>query len=100
MQNDINMPCCGCMLFYPNNTTKQLTDIMYNYKSESNNCSINDQIILSQLLRNNSNSIKLHLLDHEMFPNGLLYFNELSNDNTSCYATEGALNTMRSMSQM
>jgi hypothetical protein len=25
---------------------------------------------------------------------------ELSNDNTSCYATEGALNTMRSMSQM
>jgi hypothetical protein len=25
---------------------------------------------------------------------------ELSNDNTSCYATEGSLNTMRSMSQM
>jgi lipopolysaccharide biosynthesis glycosyltransferase len=80
MQNDINMPCCGCMLFYPNIITKHIPDFMYNCKSFSHDGSTNDQIILAQLLIQNQTSIKTHLLDHEMFANGLLYFNELSNN--------------------
>jgi len=76
MQNDINMPCSGCMLLFPNNNTKQITDIVYNLRTSSQN----DQIILAQLLIQNQTYIKMHLLDHEMFANGLLYFNELSNN--------------------
>jgi hypothetical protein len=73
MQNDINMPCSGCMLCYPTETTKNITDIIYNSRTSSEN----DQILLAKLLYNNNN-IKLHLLDHYTFVNGLLYFNELS----------------------
>ena len=76
MQNDINMPCSGCMLLFPNNITNQITDIVYNLRTSSQN----DQIILAQLLIQNQTSIKTHLLDHEMFANGLLYFNELSDN--------------------
>jgi hypothetical protein len=78
MQNDINMPCSGCMILFPNNNTKQITDIMYNLRTSTEN----DQIILAQLLMQNEKSIKIHLLDHEMFANGLLYFNELSDNDT------------------
>jgi len=82
MQNDINMPCCGCMLFYPNNITTKITDFMYNCKSFSHDGSTNDQIILARLLMQNQNSIKIHLFDHEQFVNGLIYFNELSDNPT------------------
>jgi len=74
MQNDINMPCSGCMLCYPTDVCKEITNIIYNSRTSSEN----DQILLAQLLYNNKN-IQLQLLDHEMFANGLLYFNELSN---------------------
>jgi hypothetical protein len=76
MQNDINMPCSGCMLLFPNDITKQLTDIIYNLRTSKQN----DQIILAQLLMNNKHIINLHLLDYHYFPNGLLYFNELSDN--------------------
>jgi len=78
MQNDINMPCSGCMLFYPNIITKHITDFIYNFKTSTEN----DQIILARLLMKNQNFIKIHLLDHEQFANGLLYFNELSDNPT------------------
>ncbi len=59
MQNDINMPCSGCMLLFPNNIMKQITDFMYNCKTSTEN----DQIILARLLMQNQTSIKIHLLD-------------------------------------
>ena len=74
MQNDINMPCSGCMLCYPTEVCKQVVNIIYNSRTSSEN----DQILLAQLLYNNK-QIQLQLLDHEIFANGLLYFNELSN---------------------
>jgi len=74
MQNDINMPCSGCMLCYPTEECKQITDSIYNSRTSSEN----DQILLATLLYENKH-VKLHLLDHEIFANGLLYFNELSN---------------------
>jgi len=77
MQNDINMPCSGCMLCYPTEICKQITSSIYNSQTSSEN----DQILLAQLLYRNKH-VKLALLDHEIFANGLLYFNELSNNQT------------------
>ena len=74
MQNDINMPCSGCMLCYPTDACKQVVSIIYDSRTSSEN----DQIILAKLLYGNK-QIKLELFDHEIFANGLLYFNELSN---------------------
>lgn len=74
MQNDINMPCSGCMLCYPTEVCQKVVNTIYNSRTSSEN----DQILLAQLLYNNK-QIQLQLLDHEMFANGLLYFNELSN---------------------
>ena len=70
MQNDINMPCSGCMLYFPNNKTIELTEHIYNSKTSSEN----DQIILRNYLHNDK--IRLNLLPIEQFPNGLLYFND------------------------
>jgi lipopolysaccharide biosynthesis glycosyltransferase len=72
MQNDMNMPCSGCMLFFPNVKTKALTDFIYNNKTSK----MNDQIMLMQLLKQNMFNLKLHLLDYLHFPNGLIYFHE------------------------
>ena len=72
MQNDINMPCTGCMLIYPTDTSKKIMEEIYNSRTSDTN----DQISLKMLL--NKNNINLLLLDHEIFPNGLIYFNELS----------------------
>ena len=74
MQNDINMPCSGCMLCYPTEVCQQVANIIYNSRTSSEN----DQILLAKLLYGNK-QVKLELLDHEMFANGLIYFNELSN---------------------
>ena len=73
MQNDINMPCSGCVLYFPNNKTIELTEHIYNSKTSSEN----DQIILRDYLH--KNKIRLNLLPIEQFPNGLLYFNDLHN---------------------
>jgi hypothetical protein len=72
IQNDINMPCSGCMLFFPNAKTKILTNMVYMQRSKNEN----DQIILARLLHKNVLNLKLHLLDPTFFPNGLLYFND------------------------
>jgi hypothetical protein len=75
MQNDINMPCSGCMLCYPTKTCKQIMTVIYSLRTSSEN----DQILLAHLLRTNKN-IQLELLDHECFANGLLFFNEGSDN--------------------
>lgn len=37
MQDDINVPCSGCMLYFPNKKTIELTHDMYNNKTSSDN---------------------------------------------------------------
>tara|TARA_Y100000591_G_scaffold126524_1_gene108413 strand:- start:29285 stop:30004 length:720 start_codon:yes stop_codon:yes gene_type:complete len=75
VQNDINMACSGCVLFFPTANTIALTNLMYNNRNTKG--IVNDQILLNNILHNNSNIFKLNLLDYNLFPNGLLYFNEL-----------------------
>lgn len=75
MQHDINMPCTGCMLYYPTDVSQQMTNYIYQLRTSSEN----DQILFSELLYNNK-CVKLQLLDYEIFVNGLLFFNELSHN--------------------
>ena len=78
MQNDINMPCSGCMLFFPNSKTHSIVNYIYDSRTSNEN----DQIIFSRFLFQNKEMIALKLLDIDKFPNGLLYFSEWSNHPT------------------
>ena len=73
MQNDINMPCAGCMLFIPSPNTIQLTKFVIDNKTDQ----CNDQIFLNNFLKSDRLNIKLQLFSIFKFPNGLLFFNEL-----------------------
>jgi len=73
MQSDINMPCTGCILFFPNPKNIRTTELVYNLRGSIDN----DQIMFLNLLSTHQIDSKLHLLDVNAFPNGLLYFNEL-----------------------
>lgn len=75
IQNDINMMCAGCMLFFPTENTIYLSKLIYENRNTEG--IINDQILLNRILENNFNKIKIHILDYNIFPNGLLYFKEL-----------------------
>jgi len=72
IQNDLNMPCTGCMLFFPNKKNMALTEYIYNSRTPK----ANDQVFLAHILKENKFDINLHLLEPTVFPNGLLYFNE------------------------
>jgi lipopolysaccharide biosynthesis glycosyltransferase len=72
IQNDMNMPCTGCMLFFPNSKNIALTEYIYNRRTST----ANDQVFLAHLLKEHHFDIKLHLLEPTHFPNGLLYFHE------------------------
>lgn len=74
MQNDVNMLCTGCMLLFPKIATIKLMRTIYENRTSSDN----DQIILLNILRNNPKAINIMSLNMMQFPNGLLYFNELS----------------------
>lgn len=76
MQHDLNMPCSGCMLYFPNNKTIELTDSMYNNQTSNTN----DQQILGRILIENKTNLQYSLFSIEHFPNGLLYFNDLHDD--------------------
>jgi len=76
MQNDMNMPCTGCMLFAANYKTKQLTETIYQNRTSREN----DQIMMFTILKQNRFNLNLHLLNPGHFPNGLLYFSELHTD--------------------
>ena len=71
-QDDVNMLCCGCMLFHPNPNTIQLTEFMFQQQNERDN----DQIIMNRILGNGQ--FKVGVFAQRQFPNGLLFFNELS----------------------
>jgi len=74
IQDDINMPCTGCILFkrteaiiiFINKLIKAISN--YNYKH-------NDQIVFRSLLPHMPN-FKIKIFDRVKFPNGLLFFDE------------------------
>jgi lipopolysaccharide biosynthesis glycosyltransferase len=74
MQNDINMLCTGCMLLFPTPATINLLKNIYKYRNSNHN----DQIILMNILLKYPNVINILPLNILQFPNGLLYFNEIS----------------------
>lgn len=77
MQDDINMPCTGCMLFFPNETTINFTNIIYNSK----NAIYCDQILIKKFLINYGNYINCMILPRNQFVSGLLYFDEIKENN-------------------
>lgn len=75
-QNDINMLCTGCILIFPNNKTTSLIDLIIKNKNDK----INDQLLMNNILSSNPNIFNIFILSECNFPNGLLYFNELSDN--------------------
>jgi hypothetical protein len=67
-QNDINMPCSGCMLFKSNSNNLDLIDLIINNK----NFNTNDQIIIKNLLQ--KLKFNYSLLPLHYYPNGVLFF--------------------------
>jgi len=68
LQDDINMPCTGCMLWFP--SAIPLVRKMAMIKDTE----YNDQIYLNAFLR--GGNFKFGMFDRGVFPNGLLYFLE------------------------
>jgi lipopolysaccharide biosynthesis glycosyltransferase len=76
MQDDINMLCTGCMLLFPKPITIKLMQTIYENRTSTEN----DQIIMMRILTHIRNAINILPLNKLQFPNGLLYFNKLHND--------------------
>jgi len=68
LQDDCYMPCTGCMLFFP--SALELVKPMI----ETRDFSKNDQIYFLKFL--NRTKLRVGLLNRNIFPNGLLYFND------------------------
>jgi hypothetical protein len=77
-QNDVVVICTGCMLIFPNNKTIELMNRVIENKTDT----MNDQDVMNELLKNESNVINFDILSEYNFVNGLLYFNELDYDQT------------------
>lgn len=69
-QNDINMPCTGCMLLMSNQRTVQFVQQILDNKTNNTN----DQIIAKHVLQQYNNGLKVALFPHYTFPNGVMYF--------------------------
>jgi hypothetical protein len=81
IQDDINMPCSGCVLYMASEDTAKFTDMVINEKDKFPN----DQYTLCGVIKSipefvkNSTfkkTIQVSLFDRTYFPNGLLYFGE------------------------
>lgn len=75
-QNDINMLCTGCMLIFPINKNIELINIIIKNKNDK----MNDQLIMNFVLMSDEKTFDVGVLSEYNFPNGLLYFNELSDN--------------------
>jgi hypothetical protein len=91
-QDDGHMICSGCILFFPNETTKRVTKHIYDHMNDR----VPDQHFFAQFLSDKSlvgrlyderrmgcqfattltmpRPIRVRILDTALFPNGLLYF--------------------------
>ena len=61
--------------FFSKSKQPNLTQLIFSNRNTEN--IINDQYLLNNILNTYSDKIKIHTLDHTIYPNGLLYFNEL-----------------------
>ena len=68
LQDDCYMPCTGCMIFFP--SALELVKPMI----ETRDFSKNDQVYFLKFL--NRTKLRVGLLNRNIFPNGLLYFND------------------------
>lgn len=69
-QDDVNMPCSGCMLCWPNQATIRFLNVI-----EQNKCDkYGDQMMVLNVLNKYPKSVKRNLFDRTEFPNGLLFF--------------------------
>jgi Nucleotide-diphospho-sugar transferase len=73
-QDDVNMLCSGCMLFFSNEKTIELSEYIYENRDQTSYP--NDQTFLNGLLSNNVVNITVRKFDMMKFPNGLLHFND------------------------
>jgi hypothetical protein len=74
-QNDINMPCSGCALYFANPKTFAFVSTVEDNQTDK----FGDQIIVREIisqLRFDPNFVKYATLNEATFPNGLLYFKE------------------------
>ncbi len=69
-QNDINMPCTGCMLLFAGTSASNFVNIVIQNKDESTN----DQIIVNSILKMNPKLINYFRFSFYTFPNGVLFF--------------------------
>ena len=82
IQDDIQMPCTGCMLFRSSYPSKKAIKQIWDLKSPVGN----DQIILANLIKNKNISMLIVKLSMYKFMNGLLYFD----DDEICHLDETA----------
>ena len=72
MQDDIQMPCTGCMLLRASYPTRKTIKQLWDLKSPT----VHDQIMLANLIRNMEISMTIHKFHKRKFINGLLYFDD------------------------
>jgi hypothetical protein len=81
IQDDINMPCSECVLYMASEDNAKITDIITSQKDKFPN----DQLTLTAVLNSLNNPtnqnvfkkpIQFTLFDRNLFPNGLLYFDD------------------------
>ena len=87
LQNDINMPCAGCVLYMSSADTINIVKLVLQNKDKY----VNDQYCLVGILNNIptfvsenvlSRQVSVSLFDSSQFPNGLLYFDTSINRNS------------------
>lgn len=75
MQDDLNMPCTGCILFYnTSNTIQFLTHYIKEYTQQS---AVTDQKMWLTTLINYNIGLRFKVLPWHQFACGVLYFREL-----------------------
>jgi hypothetical protein len=72
IQNDMQMPCTGCMLFRSSYPSERAIRRVWDLKSPV----MHDQMTLANLVKNKELSAVIVLLPIDKFMNGLLYFDD------------------------
>lgn len=81
MQDDLNMPCTGCILFYnTSNTIQFLTHYIKEYAKQS---AVTDQKMWLTTLINYNIGLRFKVLPWHQFACGVLYFRELQDKASS-----------------
>ena len=84
IQDDIQMPCTGCMLFRSGYPAQKAIKQIWDLKSPVGN----DQITLANLMQNRELSMEIVRLSVYRFMNGLLYFDDDEINNLDANATK------------